>query len=128
MQISDRMIDAALRGWCGYSPGVDLSKYQQAPETKEAWRRALEAALVAMGGDASDFVKQLKDSAYWQSNEDYAKAAACIEDLASALRYLLHEWEMLTKKGSPFAKDANERVSYARATLERWGLNNADQR
>lgn len=126
MQISDNMVEAALRGWCGYGPDVDLSTYQQSPETKEAWRRALEAAFVAMYGDASDFVKQLKDSAYWQSNEDYAKAAACIEDLAAALRSLSSglgeddpSWhdmglaEIVLMIGD---------LRRARATLEKWGL------
>jgi hypothetical protein len=45
---TDEVCLAALRGWCNYPPDADLSKYQQAPETKEAWRRAIAAALAAM--------------------------------------------------------------------------------
>ena len=49
-EISDEICLAALRGWCGYAPDVDLSPYQQAPETKAAWRRAIAAALNAIAG------------------------------------------------------------------------------
>ena len=107
MQITDEMVEAALAAYHG---PVDKSI---ARDCAVFMRAALEAALGARSGNASDFVKQLKDSAYWQSNEDYAKAAACIEDLAAALR--------------PFASGSADGFSgadrdHARATLERWGL------
>jgi hypothetical protein len=37
--------------------------------------------------------------------------------LATALEGLLMEWDKLTRYGSPIAKAANERVTFARAVL-----------
>ncbi len=48
-EITDEVCLAALRGWCNYLPDAPLSSYQQSDETKAAWRRAIAAALVAMG-------------------------------------------------------------------------------
>jgi hypothetical protein len=52
-EISDEVCLAALRGWCNYPPGCDLSPYQQYEETKQAWRRAIAAAAVALGLDGA---------------------------------------------------------------------------
>lgn len=133
MQITDEMVEAALAAYHG---PVDKSI---ARDCAVFMRAALEAALGARSGNASDFVKQLKDSAYWQSNEDYAKAAACIEDLAAALRLIippLHGvcggplvctkaiYEDGTNENTKRHKGSISPEDYyrARATLERWGL------
>lgn len=38
--------------------------------------------------------------------------------LRAALEGMLHEWDKFTRYGSPMAKAANERVSFARAALK----------
>lgn len=48
-KITDEVCLAALRGWCNAPPNFSFSPYQQSEETKAAWRRAIAAALVAMG-------------------------------------------------------------------------------
>jgi len=53
-KISDAVCLAALKGWCGYAPDADLSKYQRAPETVDAWRRAIAAALVELDREQRD--------------------------------------------------------------------------
>lgn len=47
-EITDEVCLAALRGWCGWPRDAPLSGYQQADYTKEAWRRAINAALDEM--------------------------------------------------------------------------------
>lgn len=47
--ITDDVVMAALRGWCGAPRDHVFSNYQQAPETKAAWRKAIKAALVELG-------------------------------------------------------------------------------
>jgi hypothetical protein len=47
-EIPDTVCLAALRGWCGWAPDVDLSEVQTAPATMEAWRRAIKAALAEL--------------------------------------------------------------------------------
>lgn len=120
MQITDEMVGLAAQSdakFDGHDDFAALSRTQRERYIARS-RAALEAVLGAICGDAGKFVKELKDSAYWQSNEDYAKAAACIEDLAGALRPLgvfgddEQGWRAATLAG-------RER---ARATLERWGL------
>ena len=44
-EISDKVCQAALRGWCGYPRNAPLSTTQELPETTAAWRRAITAAL-----------------------------------------------------------------------------------
>jgi len=46
--IDDSVCLAALRGWCGWERDTPLSGYQQSEETKQAWRRAINAALDEM--------------------------------------------------------------------------------
>lgn len=48
-EITDEVCLAALRGWCNAAPDFNFSPYQQSEETKAAWRRAIAAAMVAMG-------------------------------------------------------------------------------
>lgn len=52
-QISDEVCLAAMRGWNGWAPDADLSNVQTAPETTAAWRRAISAALIALGDEQS---------------------------------------------------------------------------
>lgn len=113
MQITDEMIDAALDAY-------DAPRY--APCEKRM-RAALEAALGARPtGDAPDLVVFFRRSADPTENE----AAACIEDLAEALKDMTKtqaEWEEYVSQiiGRPIVP-FERAIDRARATLERWGM------
>ncbi len=115
MQITNEMVEAGWR--CGYGPDTDLSKYQQAPETKEAWRIALEAALGGCVMGEGSF-KNITILLRHKADLDYGnqalldRVAACIEDLAGALKEI----------SSLADVDADNRSTIVRSVLERWGL------
>lgn len=100
MRITDEMVAAALKAWIS-------GPRHLAP----AMRAALEAAL-------GQFMLQYGDNVELQEAEQigFNRSAACIEDLAGALKLIL---------GAPTIQNIcgwyNE-MKAARATLERWGL------
>jgi len=156
MQISDEMVEVAAKivcswlnkSWDGlsdedisdkfpdwaypvYGPSLQGGK----PALRKIMRAALEAALGAgpKCGNASELVNSLIG---WANvlqipsgkfvNEDCRAAAACIEDLAAALKEALstqEEWEESVSKviGRP-VNVFPRAIDRARATIERWGL------
>lgn len=99
MQITDEMVDAAWVGWVNSIAANPLN-------IPSALRAALEAAL-------GQFMLQYGDNVELQEAEQigFNRSAACIEDLAAALKEVISV--------SDRATDIYDR---ARATLERWGL------
>ena len=105
MQISDEVVSMAIDTARKHAREVMGVACEIEPETM---RVALEAALGARPkGDAPDLVVFFRRSADPTENE----AAACIEDLAGALKEVISV--------SDRATDIYDRAS---ATLERWGM------
>lgn len=131
MKVTDEMVVEALLAHATSPPIVDLVT------ATHAMHMALAAALEARCGNASELVNSLIG---WSNmleipsgklvNEDCRAAAACIEDLAEALRM----FAKLAACYDPPEDDDNftvwDKHAYpkigelrnARATLERWGL------
>lgn len=140
MQISDEMIEAAWRA------------YALAGPLKDRMRAALEAALGQKQGKKYSAADNLRNWAKAKATEDneYLRAdllsnAACIEDLAAALKEVLiggNHLALLIRHGHPSAnatpRDAAchygpdipaydawccwSSIMRARAALEKWGL------
>lgn len=122
MQITDEMVEAAWRTCSGALSPREM-------------RVALEAALGAQRqGAIPDVVTNLHEAAALcrihknhQTASVIHQAAACIEDLAGALRNIAAyddrpASEHLEKTGSWGQFDEPGGAQIARATLERWGL------
>lgn len=116
MQVTDEMVDAARN-----------------IINDPRMRAALEAALGARRGNASELINSLigwanvlEISSGKFVNEDCRKAAACIEDLAAALNYMIQTQEAWEEDVSKIIQRPpnifNRAIDYARATLEKWGL------
>lgn len=76
--------------------------------------------------DASESVLQKLRDLRIEDNERlhrfiarYERAEADLEAAREVIKGLLSEWDRLTRYGSPMAKAANERITAARAFLER---------
>lgn len=114
VQITDDMVEVAHDVYWKFPRKRDSNPLP-------AMRAALEAVLRARSGNASKFVKELKDSAYWQSNEDYAKAVACIEELAVALKECLQSC-VVDAGGKAWPILMRKERNIALAILDKWGL------
>lgn len=120
MQITDEVVSLAIDAARKHARDVMGVACEIEPETM---RTALEAALGARGGHAPEIIKALRSPlAKTECDCFRCKAAACIEDLAVALKktnarlYRLCECE--SESG---CKDATLRDENS-TTLERWGL------